>query len=417
MAISRLKVLLVCNMSPFPPQGGSPLRLWQMINVLAKIATVDVLSFGDRDVRVASMPVANSWIHIGDDVEKRRFIGAQKVRALLRARQFPFENDFRDAEFNRIIADRITDVRPDVIVLSHWRDALPDSLARAPRLIVDAHNIESLLGPHAVPRLRSFRERFAMLRFRQRERRLFKVATSVWVTSAVDAALASKMAPRADIRVVPNAVDTDHYRPLLNKRLQTVRSSVAAREGSVAVGYIGRYSYNPNAVAARRLLHAIFPRIRERCPDAHLWLVGMHPGRELVDAAAGDSHVHVTDAVEDVLPFLERFDALVVPIATASGTRLKILEAFAAGVPVVSTSKGAEGIAATPSSELCIADSDEGLAEAAVRLLDDPARVERQIVSAAALVERAYSWSSIESTVRAGVERVMASEGASAAGR
>jgi len=372
------------------------------------LGTVDVVSFGDREIDAERMPIAASWTHIGDDVPEARVSGWRLLLKLVRPREYPFENDFCTGELNLQLGSVLRDLHPDVVVLSHWKDALPLALRGYRRLVVDAHNIESLLdGGFRAQRNDGLRARFAKWRFRRRERKLFRAAQSVWTTSNIDAAEVVRLDRKAKVKVIPNAIDTERFRAVLTGRLARDTGDQARVAGAYKIGYIGTYFYEPNQTSAMRLIDEIFPLIAEQLPRSELWLVGKDPTPEMLDASIRDPRVRVTGAVDDTLPYFRDLDVLIVPIVVASGTRLKILEAFAAGLPVISTAKGAEGIAVVDGQEIIIAESSEALANAAIRLLGDRNTIRAQIAAGSELVERSYAWASAERTVSEAVAELM----------
>jgi glycosyltransferase involved in cell wall biosynthesis len=143
------------------------------------------------------------------------------------------------------------------------------------------------------------------------------------------------------------------------------------------------------------LIDNVFPRVVDRVADARLLLVGRPPTQRMLEAAKRDPRVVVTGGVEDVRPYLAVANVSAIALNYGGGTRLKILEAFAAGVPVVSTTKGAEGIAAEHGREIVLANTPEAMAQA---ILDIFARAEddrRQETAALALVRESYSLESL----------------------
>jgi len=172
-------------------------------------------------------------------------------------------------------------------------------------------------------------------------------------------------------------------RPVVTIPFGTVppeRPSDPAGQTPPAILFVGSYAHPPNLDAALRLARSIFPRVRQSVPDAVLWLVGDGPPEEL-RAAAGPG-VQVTGRVPRVEPWLDRAAVVAVPIALGGGMRVKVLEALAAGKPVVASSRAAEGLDGAP---LVLAESDEETAAALVRLLEDrKARVD--------LAGRARAW-------------------------
>ena len=133
--------------------------------------------------------------------------------------------------------------------------------------------------------------------------------------------------------------------------------------------FVGNFIHPPNVAAARTLARAILPRVRQLRPDVRLEIVGNSPPPEVM-ALASDA-VLVTGTVASVAPHLNRAAAVVAPLTIGGGTRVKVLEALAAGKAVVASTRAAEGISARAGEELIVADGETATAAAIVRLLED----------------------------------------------
>jgi glycosyltransferase involved in cell wall biosynthesis len=157
-------------------------------------------------------------------------------------------------------------------------------------------------------------------------------------------------------------------------------------------------SWGPNAAAATFLATEVLPRIHLRLPDARLRIIGRDPSPE-VRALAERPNIEVTGAVPDVLPHLRDAHALAVPLEAGGGTRLKILEAFAAGLPVVSTPVGCEGIRAQHGVHLLVA-ARQHMAHALVTVLTNRLLAYALAERARSLVREHYDWRSIGMVAR-----------------
>jgi hypothetical protein len=219
-----MRTLIISGMRPYPPRGGSPLRVWQNIRVLATRGPVSVFSFGEREDAVASMPGVERWVHVNeDDYPERELSGIARVWKVFRPRQFPVRNDHITAELNRRLRGFIAETKPDVIVVSGWTHRIPDAVRAFPRLVVDAHNLESQLQEELLRERQGslgFVHRLQLLRFRQHERALFRKAARIWVCSREDAAALQRLDPRlTDAVVWPNVVDVDAYADVRSRTL------------------------------------------------------------------------------------------------------------------------------------------------------------------------------------------------------
>jgi glycosyltransferase involved in cell wall biosynthesis len=152
----------------------------------------------------------------------------------------------------------------------------------------------------------------------------------------------------------------------------------------------GDFGYLPNVDAARWLTGEIFPAVRRQLPAATLRLVGRSaPTAGLPDGASG------TPDVPHIAPYFDDADLFIVPLRAGGGTRLKIVEALAKGLPTVTTSIGAEGLAVQDGEHLLIADTTSSLVEAVTRLLADVDLRRRLARNGRELVERRYGWETI----------------------
>ena len=166
-----------------------------------------------------------------------------------------------------------------------------------------------------------------------------------------------------------------------------------------ALLFAGLLTYPPNVDAARYLVAEVAPRLRERLPDAVVHLVGKADGRvrELHDPP----HVLSTGWADDMATELARADVVVVPVRYSSGTRIKILEAFAHRIPVVATGAGVAGLDAVADQHLLVADDPSAFAEACYAVLTDDALRARLVDAAHARFLERYQWSTVRRSVTA----------------
>jgi glycosyltransferase involved in cell wall biosynthesis len=152
----------------------------------------------------------------------------------------------------------------------------------------------------------------------------------------------------------------------------------------------------------------VLPRIRQVVPDATLTVVGRNPSPAFLALAAREPGVTVTGRVDDVRPYMERAALYVVPLRIGGGTRLKIFEAMAMELPVVSTRVGAEGLPVTAGRDIVLADSAAQLADAAVELLTDDARARALGTEASRTVRERAGWDRAAAEFAATCEAVAA---------
>ncbi len=189
--------------------------------------------------------------------------------------------------------------------------------------------------------------------------------------------------PDVAIATSPNGVDISYYQP---------------RDGSLVepdtVLFLGYMRHTPNIDAMLYFTREIFPSLKTLRPEIRLTIVGNNPTKEVYDLAL-DPAIKVTGYVENVREYYRRKAVFVAPIRIGAGTRIKLLEAMATGIPIVTTTIGAEGIHCQPGRDLLIADSPNEFAQAVARLLADPDLSARIGKYGRRAVEQYYDWEAI----------------------
>jgi glycosyltransferase involved in cell wall biosynthesis len=162
----------------------------------------------------------------------------------------------------------------------------------------------------------------------------------------------------------------------------------------------------PNIEGVLWFAREVLPRVHAQIPDARFVVVGKNPPKE-VQALADDPRVDVTGYVVDVQPYLEATDVFVVPLHAGSGMRVKILDAWLWGLPVVTTPIGAEGIEVAEGDNILLAEGPDAFAQATVRLLTDTALNCKLRIQGRAWVERHYGWQEVYKKVDGVYERLL----------
>lgn len=200
-------------------------------------------------------------------------------------------------------------------------------------------------------------------------------------------ALAGRLGSARHLRIIPNGVDIGVFAP----------GPVEDRRGAL---FVGSFPHLPNLDALEDLVAAIWPEIRRQTPDATLTVAGARPPDGVL-ALDGRDGISVVGEVDEVAPLYRTHRVLVVPLRAGSGTRLKILEALASGLPVVSTTIGAEGLDLGDPPEVIIADTPEEISAAVSRLLEaDDREIEDLGRRGRALAERLYDWDAVAADLR-----------------
>jgi glycosyltransferase involved in cell wall biosynthesis len=263
-----------------------------------------------------------------------------------------------------------------------------------PAIVVDWHNIESELMWRYAETTGNWAKKLAAKRtaklIERAEDRLLDTCATHTVTSERERQRLLARRPGANIHVIPNGVDAGYYSA---KEIAEASRRTGERDSKKTILFVGSMDYHANIDAVTWFSRAVWPEIARNHSEIHFMIVGRDPAPEVL--ALASDRIHVTGTVDDVRPFYAFAVAAVVPLRSGSGTRLKILEAMAAGVPVVSTRLGAEGIVAENDVHLLLADSGPEIAAAVRRVASSAETRTRLSQVARALVRSAYDWSVI----------------------
>ncbi len=213
------------------------------------------------------------------------------------------------------------------------------------------------------------------------ELRYWKMATKVVAMSDEDKKTMMRELNGLDVDIVPNGVDSEYF-----------GRKVAVKSKEPVVLYLGNFTWLQNREAVAVLLKKVWPKIKLQLPQAKLWIVGKEAKAFFANLESIDIKV---EEVIDVREAYQGASVLVAPIYGGGGTRYKNFEAFASGLPVVTTSIGIRGTEAVDGVEVIIRDDPEKIAEAAVKLLTDEKMYEKIAGNARKMVSSKYDWDPI----------------------
>lgn len=382
----RPAALLLAPETPYPLAGGGALRTASLLHHLARSYEVDLLVFrqpGAADPAQHLPPGLVRRVFAIDLAPNGRSFAARAVRNVIRAaRAIPPLVD-RFSGFAGEIEKRLAGRKYEIGIIEHfWCAPYQEQIATVcSRTVLDLHNIESLLHQRCA-QVEDRATAFAHRLFRQAsldlERAWLPRFSELLAVSATDAELLRAIAPATPIAVYPNALPLTPLPP---------------RGDEEVVVFSGNMEYHPNRSAVRFFRTEVWPSLRERWPRLIWRLVGKNP-EAVRQFTSGDPRIEVQGQVDDAIRELARTRVAVVPVLAGSGTRLKILEAWAAGLPVVSTTVGAEGLGARDGEHLLLADGARPFADAVSRLLACSSL--RQSLGAAGrlLLEKEFTWES-----------------------
>jgi polysaccharide biosynthesis protein PslH len=395
-----MRVLALTPYLPAPPDFGGAARIYNILRQLQERCDLTVFSLAapEDDIaesersfgRLVAAPVPMT-ARSPANLAKR----SMQMRSALSRQSFQYHFYWHEDAQQRL-DDLLRQESFDVVQIEFSQMAAYETDGSAKR-VIDLHNIEydvlrqaadSASGPKRIF------NRWEWRKLRQEEEQAWREAELCLATSEPDAARVREVTGD-ECLVVPNGVDDQFFQrqPL-----------DLAEPGNII--FTGAIRYQPNADAVIWFVRRVWPLIRDLEPNATFNIVGADPPDEVV--RLGElSGVRVSGSVEDVRPWLRSASAVVVPLLAGGGTRLKILEAFASGRPVVSTTIGASGLEVDDGRHLMIADRPMDMAHRLVSLLRN--RSQAQILSdnAYQLVQANYRWSTIVDTLYARYQQLV----------
>ena len=345
-----MRSVVVAKFVPWPPNSGDKRRTLGLVRALREQGPVTVCAFSGDDEDAA--PLGEEGIDVRSVPLRRRPVdvldGLRRGRSLTSAR-------FWDPALAGVVREAAGD-GVDVLVVEHVQ-LLPYAAGiRADRLVLDMHNVESALtrrmaGSSTGPRRLVYGLEARALQALERRA---TAADVVAVVSEVDRVALQDVVAHPRVVVMPNAWEEPAPLPPADEPVAS---------------FVALLSWGPNVDAAVWFCRNVWPLVVERLPGARLQLVGRNPARS-VQELAGPS-VEVTGTVPDLEPWYARTRVCVAPLLAGGGSRLKILEALAAGRPVVATTIGAEGLEDLIGRGVVVEDEPRRMAEALAALLSD----------------------------------------------
>ena len=373
------RILLLTPQLPYPPEQGTSLRNFNILRGLLERHGVTLLSFVDSPVSTEAEKHLSGCEDVITVPAPMRSV-ATRLRRMLTDSRPDMAHRLQSSNFvnsltNVLMAGGGDASRPrspfDVLQVEGIEMAFAiehaQSICPELQILFDDHNAEYELQRRAYLADRHVPKRWPAAaysliqapRLQRYERWACNTADHVVAVSEEDRRLIQGLGVRSSITVIPNSIDVADYMP--NETMPE----------DIDLVFVGKMDYRPNVDAVLWFAHAIWPLIRQERPDVSWAIVGQKPHPRL-ESVAKQEGVTITGRVEKVQPYLQRSRIFIMPFRVGSGTRLKLIEALASGLAIVSTTVGAEGFSVRSGEELSLADEPAEFAAAILALLGDP---------------------------------------------
>jgi polysaccharide biosynthesis protein PslH len=374
-----MKILMVTTRFPFPLTQGDRLRSYHQMALLSETHDITLVSPIEEDcdpegiARVGQFCKAMELFPI---TKKHRILNTLRVATYDLPRWIPqlFAQDIRDR-----IQELIRSQSFDVIYLQMVKTILYLPECHGIPIVVDFVDAWSLNLFRQAQAQKGWKKAFYTLQSRRMgayERKIMGQIAHGIISSKTDQQTIGNF---PNLSVVPNGV---RYPKTPIVHVPTDRVSMI---------FVGNMAYPPNIAAISYFVTEVFPLVQARSPQCELIIIGPNPPETLVSDCTQPG-VQFLGFVPDLNEYLARATVSVAPMRSGSGIQNKVLEAMASGIPVVATTVGLGGIQATPGQHLLVEDQPEPIAEAILRIFQDPELRQNLIQNSRHLIKEIYTW-------------------------
>jgi glycosyltransferase involved in cell wall biosynthesis len=381
-----MKVLLLTQVLPYPPNSGPKVKTWNLIKYLAQKHEITLVSFvrGDQSTDVAHLRHYCQAVHTVSMDRSILYDGLAMVRSLLTGQPWMMVRDDR-AAMRRLVDRLVTEKDFGVVHADQLNMCQYARRASGTFKLFDAHNALWVLYRRLADTMPPGPKKWLLERdwrlLKDYEGRVCREFDAVTAVIPEDkAALEQAIGEASNIQVIPITVDTDEV------------TYVKRRPDADHVVHIGTMYWPPNIDGMLWFAEEVWPAIRARRPETTFDLIGARPPKQVAALGQNGNGINVTDYVEDLGPYLAQTGVFVVPLRAGGGMRVKILNALAHGLPIVSTSLGCEGIQVTHEHDILIADTPAEFADAVLRVLEDAGIAARLSHNGRRLAEMVYDY-------------------------
>ena len=368
---------------PYPPNDGGAIRMFNIFKNLAENYELDLLSF-DEGNHLDNLEQLEKFCRNVYRVETKTS-GMKDALLVLKSifTSEPFMYlRYESGEMRSFLKKLRHKNKYDFVFFNNIHTGQYYTSCSGLRKVVDLHNNDSVIMKRWADRQTNpVKKKLGKIQAEYVADYLKKSLPEMNVVITVSEKEKEQMqnfAPDTRFIVADNGVDIDFYQPQKNEN----------KEPNLL--YTGDMAWWPNTDASLFFLDEIFPEIQNREPEARVILAGRRPPEQLASRAG--KYIEITGFVEDMRTYFNRAKAFIVPLRVGGGTRLKILEAMAMKIPIVSTSVGCEGLEVENEKHLLIRDDPKEFAQAVLRLLSDEDLRNRLVKNAYELVAQKYDW-------------------------
>jgi glycosyltransferase involved in cell wall biosynthesis len=403
-----MRVLFLTQIVPYPPDSGPKVKTWNVLRYLVESGHDLILATYMRKEEEANLSVLQKLCcEVHPVLIKRSRVKdfLYGLKSQMSGRPFLIERDdlpeMRSLIKEIIQKQQIDAIHADQLTMTQFALNRDETSKTKPFTVFDSHNAvwnilersQNNITPILRPLLKLETQRVKRyegmvvqefdhtLVVTDFDRQDLMEARKSHLANSKNSRTNTSSFPEPKYSVIPITVDTEKLQPIVRQ------------PGSRNIITLGTLHYPPNADGIRWFVNEIYPVIYQVIPDVTLTIVGKNPPRDLSNLADSDPrHFRVTGYVPELEPYLKQSALMVVPVRVGSGMRVRILEAFARAMPVVTTTVGLEGIEATPGSDIMVADHPSEFANSVIELLENEELQTQLAMNSRQIAEERYEW-------------------------
>ena len=390
-----MNILWLSHVVPYPPKGGVLQRSFNLLREISKSNTIYLVAFNQKAILPHPKDIEEAIAALKKYCCDIRVISLPADRGCWSKNALIFKSLFTEkpytvnwncsADMKGTIDNVLKEFQPDVIhydtigMAEYFQHNIPG--------VLNHHNVESHMMLRRVQKEKNYLKKMYFYqeakKIERYEKKVCKLFQSNLVVSDEDKSILGSIVPEAKIDIVPNGVDTSYFVP---------SDEVPDNETLIFAGGMNWY---PNKDAMLFFADEIWPLLKAKRSTIKMIIVGNSPPHRLLAFSKQDPNFIVTGYVDDVHFYFKQASIYACPMRDGGGTRLKILDALASGIPIVATSMAVEGIKITPGKNVIIANTPDEFANEILSLIDNPAKKKQLSTEGRHLVESLYEWSRI----------------------
>jgi len=384
-----MNILIITQVLPYPPDSGPKIKTYNVIKYLSQQNQMTLVSFvrGDQSEHIRHLKkycrnvhtvpikrgvIRDVWYMLLSFITNQPFM-------MLRDGRKPMHRLVKRLRYSQ----RFDVVHADQLNMAQYAEQLSETFK-----VLDEHNALWLLYKRLWATMPAGPRKWLLGRdwrlIRSYEKRKINAFDAVLAVSHEDKCALQKITGEpVDINIIPIAIDT--------KQNKVIERDPEPKH----ILHLGTMYWPPNIDAVKWFINYVYPIIRRQRSDVSFDVVGSRPPAELLSLNDNASRINVTGYVDDPSSYQRRAAVMVVPLLAGGGMRVKILNALAEGVPIVSTSLGCEGIEVSPGRDILVGDTPEAFAAQVLQVLNDPDLDRQLALNGRRLVEEKYDYRNV----------------------